>query len=277
MKRDYLKHLGFTTSVALLTANKSTMSIICTCGKASGPMCNGADGCPLNGMDGVPAPNKKTWKERLAEEQAKLGQAPTATEVANNLYELEKAHQAIDELKRWQKETMQLLQPLFDYGLASKEMKIGDSITTFILDRCKERDSLKAKGDNLARTLRRLSLSVQVHPDFDGNPTSEWGSFVESAEQYLAEWKGEKEPAPAVPQKQKYYTDEELRDIISIVCDQLRPGYGQEEFIDQTIELFASKRSAIEELRKQGVKHPNPHLCDNRNNCGYPVCECLPF
>jgi hypothetical protein len=47
------------------------MSIICTCGKASGPMCNGAVGCPLNGMDGVPAPKRKTWKERLAEEQAK--------------------------------------------------------------------------------------------------------------------------------------------------------------------------------------------------------------
>lgn len=45
------------------------MSIICTCGKASGPMCNGANGCPFNATDGMPAP--KTWKERLAQEQAK--------------------------------------------------------------------------------------------------------------------------------------------------------------------------------------------------------------
>ena len=38
------------------------MSIICTCGKASGPMCNGADGCPHNG----PFEN---WNKSLAKQQ----------------------------------------------------------------------------------------------------------------------------------------------------------------------------------------------------------------
>lgn len=88
---------------------------------------------------------------------------------------------------------------------------------------------------------------------------------------------GEKGAKPE-QEKAKYYTDEELRDIISMVCDQLNEGFdGREDFIDQTIELFASKKSAIEEWRKQGVKHPNPHLCDNRDKCGYPTCGCLPF
>lgn len=60
----------------------------------------------------------------------------------------------------------------------------------------REKTDLKAKGDNLARTLRRLSLSVQAHPQFTGIMSMEWGDMVESAEQYLAEWKGEREPAP---------------------------------------------------------------------------------
>lgn len=47
------------------------MSIICTCGHAPGPMCNGTPGCPLSATDGMPAPKIKTWKERLAVEQAK--------------------------------------------------------------------------------------------------------------------------------------------------------------------------------------------------------------
>jgi hypothetical protein len=85
-------------------------------------------------------------------------------------------------------------------------------------------------------------------------------------------------PVPVQGERPKYYTDEELRDIISMVCDQLNEGFnGREEFIDQTIEVFAGRKAAIEELRKQGVKHPNPHLCDNKTNCGYPGCECLPF
>jgi hypothetical protein len=78
--------------------------------------------------------------------------------------------------------------------------------------------------------------------------------------------------------KPKYYTDEELRAIISMVCDQLNEGFnGREEFIDQTIADFADGKAKTEELRKQGVKHPSPHICDNKSNCGYPGCRCLPF
>lgn len=51
------------------------MSIICTCGKASGPMCNGAKGCPLNATDGMPAPKAKannTTNTLSAELQAEI-------------------------------------------------------------------------------------------------------------------------------------------------------------------------------------------------------------
>jgi len=64
------------------------MSIICTCGKASGPMCNGASGCPLNGMDGVPAPKRKTWKERLAEELARQQGKPVVASVTDEIRDL---------------------------------------------------------------------------------------------------------------------------------------------------------------------------------------------
>lgn len=104
--------------------------------------------------------------------------------------------------------------------------------------------------------------------------------FLEECDRLHVQWLdegGEKEAKPE-QEKAKYYTDEELRDIISMVCDQLNEGFdGREDFIDQTIELFASKKSAIEEWRKQCVKHPNLHLCDNRDKCGYPTCGCLPF
>lgn len=98
-----------------------------------------------------------------------------------------------------------------------------------------------------------------------------------SASELLYDLTRGKEVKPVV-KKQKYYSDDELREIISMVCDQLNEGFnGREEFIDQTIELFGNKKSAIEEMRKLGVKHPNPHLCDNRESCGYPTCDCLPF
>jgi hypothetical protein len=132
--------------------------------------------------------------------------------------------------------------------------------------------ALKAKGDKLALELRRCSLSMTVHPDYE--PNSEFRDRVAGAEEALAEWSGEKEVKP----EPKYYTDDDLRGIISMVCDQLNEGFnGREEFIEQTIAVFAGKKAEIDRLRKLGVNHPNPHLCENENKCGYPDCGCLPF
>lgn len=103
-------------------------------------------------------------------------------------------------------------------------------------------------------------------------PIPEWVSDESPNIPDLSKIDDKEKPEP------KYYTDDELRNIISMVCDQLNEGFnGREGFIDQTIAAFAGRKAAIEELRKMGVKHPNPHLCDNKNNCGYPGCECLPF
>jgi hypothetical protein len=50
-------------------------------------------------------------------------------------------------------------------------------------------EDLKAKGEKLAVSLRRCSLSMNVHPDYE--PNSEFFDRVESAHEALAEWKGD--------------------------------------------------------------------------------------
>jgi hypothetical protein len=45
---------------------------------------------------------------------------------------------------------------------------------------------------------------------------------------------------------------------------------------DQLNDIY-QRHIEAEKLRKQGVKHPDPHVCDNRQNCTYPKCGCLPF
>lgn len=42
------------------------------------------------------------------------------------------------QLKRWKKEQLLVWGPLYDYGLNSGELKVGGSIPTFILERCKQ-------------------------------------------------------------------------------------------------------------------------------------------
>lgn len=154
------------------------MSIICTCGHASGPMCNGANGCPFNATDGMPKTKLKTWVERLAEEQAKQkellakdntqlpaevikreqqlendpgvsiayvegfkeGRTLCATEYALKLQE---ANAEIDRLKRWQKEAQELLNPIFSYGQSKESgIMVGERITHVVLERAKKFESV---------------------------------------------------------------------------------------------------------------------------------------
>lgn len=66
-----------------------------------------------------------------------------ATAYATKLHLVEQENA---DLKRWKKEQIALYEPLYDYGMASKEIRLGESIVTFILNRCKEYDKLKEQA-----------------------------------------------------------------------------------------------------------------------------------
>jgi hypothetical protein len=63
-----------------------------------------------------------------------------ATEYASKLHEIEQKNLELDE---WKSQAMYLLNPLYEYGDNSKEIKLGESITTFILSRCKKYDAAR--------------------------------------------------------------------------------------------------------------------------------------
>jgi hypothetical protein len=58
-------------------------------------------------------------------------------------------------------------------------------------------EQLKAKGEKLAQRARSLARSVVVHPDYGKGKPNEFFDLVDGLCTALAEWKGEKDPAPA--------------------------------------------------------------------------------
>lgn len=81
-----------------------------------------------------------------ATEEGKLmavGYKTAATAYASKLHQVEQENA---ELKRWKKEQIALFDPLYDYGMSSKEIKLGESIVTFILNKCREYDKLKQQA-----------------------------------------------------------------------------------------------------------------------------------
>lgn len=64
------------------------------------------------------------------------------TEYATKLHQ---AQQEIEQLKRWKAESSELLNPILEYG-QSKEagIKLGESITAIVLERCKQHDKARA-------------------------------------------------------------------------------------------------------------------------------------
>lgn len=57
-----------------------------------------------------------------------------ATEYATKLHQ---EQQENAELRQWKKEQLLVWGPLHEYGLSCDELKIGESISAFILNRCK--------------------------------------------------------------------------------------------------------------------------------------------
>lgn len=64
----------------------------------------------------------------------------------------------------------------------------------------RQAEDLRILGDELATAARSLRLSVTAHPNYTGEPNEEWTDLVSMLDEALAEWKGEKEPAPVVQQ-----------------------------------------------------------------------------
>lgn len=55
----------------------------------------------------------------------------------------------VEQLRRWKKEANMLLDPLYEYGRWHPDIKLGESITGFILTRAKERDTLKERCEKM--------------------------------------------------------------------------------------------------------------------------------
>lgn len=69
-----------------------------------------------------------------------------AGDFADSALKMQELQQENAELKRWKKEQIALFDPLYDYGMASKEIRLGESIVTFILNKCREYDKLKQQA-----------------------------------------------------------------------------------------------------------------------------------
>jgi FtsZ-binding cell division protein ZapB len=54
-----------------------------------------------------------------------------------------------DELEQWKREATLVLNPILDYGQKHPDIKLGQSISTFVVDRCKQYDELKAENEAL--------------------------------------------------------------------------------------------------------------------------------
>jgi hypothetical protein len=208
------------------------MSIICTCGRASGPMCNGADGCPLNDTDGMPAPKIKTWSERLAEEQAKQQELLSKecncsipnTDLIGHCFKCggyKPSHNTqlpaewLEEIRLKAEEYANRhingrAQPEM-WEIAFKANEAGATeYATKLHQEQQEKAALKVKGETVARALRRLARSVSVHPEYSDE--SEWGDYVSGAEKALAQWEGGK--AALYPSTHRSVVRETIEDVL---------------------------------------------------------------
>jgi hypothetical protein len=59
-------------------------------------------------------------------------------------------------LQRWQQEAKLVLYPILEYGQFHTDMKLGQSISTFVIERCKQYDELKAENERLHSSFDNL-------------------------------------------------------------------------------------------------------------------------
>lgn len=97
-----------------------------------------------------------------------------------------------------------------------------------------DNESLKAKGEKLARAAHSLRLSVTAHPDYTGEENEEWTDLVEGIDEALAEWAEEKPFAESeaitaikIIQQIKAFTDP--KGFIKQLCDQVLGQAGEKE------------------------------------------------
>lgn len=68
--------------------------------------------------------------------------------------------QEYEALQRWKEEAKVLLNPIFEYAEKHPDMKIGGSMTEFVINRCKEYDKLKANYDH------QVGINLGVHKEW---------------------------------------------------------------------------------------------------------------
>jgi len=117
------------------------MSIICTCGKASGPMCNGADGCPWNKEEKAKTIEVDSIKKDLEDHRKNISEA------ANLL------QQAVDKI--------------YDLVAENSELKKSYALLKGDLDR--ERAKVAQANETLIKRLDRIQIleaELQKRPKF---------------------------------------------------------------------------------------------------------------
>lgn len=94
-----------------------------------------------------------------------------AREYATRLHE---AQQEIEQLKRWKSEASELLNPILDYGKTKEAgIPLGESITTTVLERCKQADTARALLEKITASesfpkLRDYNLYNEIKTFLDG-------------------------------------------------------------------------------------------------------------
>lgn len=69
----------------------------------------------------------------------------------------------IDLLEQWKREVTLILDPILEYGQKHSEIKLGSSITSFVLERCKQYDQLKAENAALQKQHEQLKARVEKY------------------------------------------------------------------------------------------------------------------
>lgn len=174
MKRDYLKHLGFTQTAITMSNKKMTrtefykgiMNLENYAPKKApsqlpAEWLEEIKTCAIRYAQGLKFPTD--WAESRIDgafEDAKIDFHAGATAYAVKLQE---AQQEIERLKQWKSEASTLLDPILKYG-QSKEANIplGESITDTVLERCKRYDQSQQEIEKLKlKIARNHNLSTE--------------------------------------------------------------------------------------------------------------------
>jgi hypothetical protein len=63
-----------------------------------------------------------------------------------------------DDLQRWKREACLVIDPIIEYGQRHPDAKLGHSIVTFVIDRCKDYDRLKERCEKMEAALKEIAM-----------------------------------------------------------------------------------------------------------------------